>query len=67
MKIQEAREMTIKELSARKNELEHEAFNLRIQQQGGQLEKPHLLKTIRRDIARLSSAITEKSKAAAAK
>ena len=67
MKIQEARELTIKELSSRKNELEHEAFNLRIQQQGGQLEKPHLLKTIRRDIARISSAISEKSKAAAAK
>ena len=67
MKIQEAREMTIKELSSRKNELEHEAFNLRIQQQGGQLEKPHLLKTIRRDVARISAAITEKSKAAAAK
>jgi len=59
--------MTIKELSSRKNELEHEAFNLRIQQQGGQLEKPHLLKTIRRDVARISAAITEKSKAAAAK
>jgi large subunit ribosomal protein L29 len=67
MKIQEARELTIKELSSRKNELEHESFNLRIQQQGGQLEKPHLLKTIRRDIARISSAISEKSKATAAK
>jgi large subunit ribosomal protein L29 len=67
MKIQEARELSLKELAARKNELEHEAFNLRIQQQGGQLEKPHLLKTIRRDIARISSAITEKTKAAAAK
>jgi large subunit ribosomal protein L29 len=66
MKIQEARELTIKELTVRKNELEHEAFNLRIKQQGGQLEKPHLLKTIRRDIARISSAITEKSKAPAA-
>jgi large subunit ribosomal protein L29 len=67
MKIQEAREMSLKELVSRKGELEHEAFNLRIQQQGGQLEKPHLLKTIRRDIARISSAITEKSNAAAAK
>ena len=65
MKIQEAREQTIKELAARKNELEHESFNLRIQKQGGQLEKPHLLKTIRRDIARIETAITEKSKAAA--
>lgn len=67
MKIQEAREMSLKELVARKAELEHEAFNLRIQQQGGQLEKPHLLKTIRRDVARISSAISEKSKTATAK
>lgn len=65
MKIQEARELTVKELAARKNELEHEAFNLRIQQQGGQLEKPHLLQEIRRNIARLSTVLTEKSKAAA--
>jgi ribosomal protein L29 len=66
MKIQEAREMTIKELVARKNELLHEAFNLRIQQQGGQLEKPHLLKQNRRDVARIETVITEKTKAAAA-
>ncbi len=65
MKIQEARELTVKELAARKNELEHEAFNLRIQQQGGQLEKPHLLKEIRRDIARLSTVLTEKTQAPA--
>lgn len=64
MKIQEIREMSVKELASRKNELEHEAFNLRIQRQGGQLEKPHLLTTIRRDIARISTALTEKSKAA---
>ncbi len=67
MKIQEIREMSAKELASRKNELEHEAFNLRIQRQGGQLEKPHLLTTIRRDIARISTALTEKTKAAAAK
>lgn len=64
MKIQEIREMSVKELASRKNELEHEAFNLRIQKQGGQLEKPHLLTVIRRDIARISTALTEKSKAA---
>lgn len=56
--------MSLKELVARKNELQHEAFNLRIQQQGGQLEKPHLLKANRRDVARIETAITEKTKAA---
>ena len=65
MKIQEVRELTVKELVARKSELQHEAFNLRIQQQGGQLEKPHLLRTIRKDVARIESVITEKTKAAA--
>ncbi len=63
MKMQEAREMTVKELAARKRELQHEAFNLRIQKQGGQLEKPHLLRVIRRDVARIETAITEKSAA----
>jgi large subunit ribosomal protein L29 len=63
MKMQEAREMTVKELAARKRELQQEAFNLRIQQQGGQLEKPHLLRAIRRDVARIETAITEKSSA----
>jgi large subunit ribosomal protein L29 len=61
MKIQEIREMTVKELLNRKRELQQEAFNLRIQQQGGQLEKPHLLKSSRRDIARIETAITEKT------
>lgn len=61
MKIQEIREMTVKELVSRKRELQQEAFNLRIQQQGGQLEKSHLLRVIRRDIARIETAITEKS------
>ncbi len=67
MKIQEAREMTLQELAARKREFQQEAFNLRIQQQGGQLEKPHLIKEIRRNVARLEAAIVEKSKAATAK
>lgn len=66
MKIQEAREMTLQELNARKREFQQEAFNLRIQQQGGQLEKPHLIREIRRNLARIESAITEKSKAATA-
>ncbi len=67
MKIKEIREMTIKELIARKNELQHEAFNLRIQQQGGQLEKPHLLRANRRDVARIETVISEKTAAANAK
>lgn len=65
MKIAEVKELTIKELEARKRELRHEAFNLRIQQQAGQLEKPHMLRELRRDAARVESVLTGKRKAAA--
>jgi large subunit ribosomal protein L29 len=64
MKIAEIKELTIKELEARKRELRHESFNLRIQQQGGQLEKPHMLRTLRRDAARIESVLTQKREAA---
>jgi large subunit ribosomal protein L29 len=65
MKIADIKELTIKELEARKRELRHESFNLRIQQQGGQLEKPHLLRSLRRDAARIESVLTQKRQAAA--
>jgi large subunit ribosomal protein L29 len=40
MKIKEIRELSPKDLAARKHELREESFHLRIQQQSGQLEKP---------------------------
>jgi len=64
MKIAEIKEFTLKELEARKREIRQEIFNLRIQQQGGQLEKPHMLRTLRRDAARVESVLTQKRKTA---
>jgi large subunit ribosomal protein L29 len=63
MKIAEVKELTIKELETRKRELRQEVFNLRIQQQAGQLEKPHMLRSLRRDAARVDTVLTEKRKA----
>ncbi len=60
MKIAEIKELTAKELVARKRELREEAFNLRIQQQSGQLEKPHMLRTLRRNIARIETVLSRK-------
>ena len=50
----------------RKRELRNETFHLRIQQQGGQLENPSQLRSIRREVARIETVINEKKKAAAA-
>jgi len=67
MKIAEIKELTIKELEARKREIRQETFNLRIQQQGGQLEKPHLLSDLRRNAARLETVLSQKKAAQSAK
>ena len=64
MKIKELRESTVEELSARRRELKQEALNLRIQQQSGQLENPSRFKLIRREIARIETIITDRSRAA---
>jgi large subunit ribosomal protein L29 len=66
MKNKEIRELTREELATRKRELREESFHLRIQQQSGQLEKPSTLRDIRREIARVETVLTQKTKAAAA-
>ncbi len=67
MKIKEIQELTAKELLARKRELKEEIFNLRIQQQSGQLEKPHLIRAARRNIARIETVLTRKTAEASKK
>ena len=66
MTLDEIRELTPTEIASRKKELRQEIFHLRLQQQAGQLEKPHLLRTLRREIARLETVLTVKTKASQA-
>ena len=66
MKNKEIRELTREELATRRRELREESFHLRIQQQSGQLEKPSTLRDIRREVARIETVLTQKTKAAAA-
>jgi len=47
------------ELSAKSRDLRHEMFNLRLAQASAQLEKPARLRTLRRDIARLETRISQ--------
>ncbi|MGD0208694.1 MAG: 50S ribosomal protein L29 [Verrucomicrobiota bacterium] len=59
MKFLEMKDMTLVELSAKSRDLRHEMFNLRLQQASAQLEKPARLRTLRRDIARLETRISQ--------
>ncbi|MEA3186868.1 MAG: large subunit ribosomal protein [Chthoniobacter sp.] len=64
MKIKEIRELSEHELQARKRELRQESFHLRLQQQSGQLEKPSQIKSIRREVARVETVLTQKKRKA---
>jgi large subunit ribosomal protein L29 len=59
MKFSEMKDMTLVELSAKSRDLRQEVFNLRLQQAGAQLEKPARLRTLRRDVARLETRISQ--------
>ena len=65
MKFSEMKDMTLVELSAKSRDLRHEMFNLRLQQASAQLEKPARLRTLRRDIARIETRITQLRRKAA--
>ena len=60
MNATELREKNINELNSEKLELLREQFNLRMQKGTGQLTRSHLLKDVRRNIARINTVINEK-------
>ena len=61
MKISDPKikDATLVELSALSRDLRHEMFTLRLQQASSQLEKPARLRTLRKDIARVETRISQ--------
>ena len=60
MKIKEIKEKSSDELVIQKRTLRQENFNLRLQQQGGQMERPSRLRDIRREVARIETVLSER-------
>ena len=61
MKANEIRELTAEELSAKLKELKTELFNLRFQHAINQLENPHRIVEVNRDIARVMTILQQKN------
>ncbi len=59
MKASELREKSVAELKEEVLNLLQEQFNLRMQRAAGQMSKPHRMKQIRRDIARIKTILRE--------
>ena len=53
------KDMTLVELAAKGRDLRQEVFHLRLQQASAQLEKPARLHTLRRDIARIETRMSQ--------
>ena len=62
MKPSEIKAMTVDELTQKEYDLRKELFNLRFQQATGEIENPMRIRTVRKNIARVLTARSEKSK-----
>ena len=67
MKIKEIIEMSTDELLTKKRDLRQESLHLRLQQQSGQLEQPSRLRLLRRDVARIETVLSKRTKEIAKK
>lgn len=59
LKAEELRTKSVDELKKQLLELRKEQFNMRFQKSGGQLENTAQIRTVRRDIARVKTVITQ--------
>ncbi|MFP4281682.1 MAG: 50S ribosomal protein L29 [Opitutales bacterium] len=66
LNVKDLRENSVAELEKTLRESREELLKTRLSKRTGQLEKPHLLKELRRDIARLETTLTAKKREAAA-
>ncbi|HEY8352336.1 MAG TPA: 50S ribosomal protein L29 [Sphingomonadales bacterium] len=64
VKAAEYREMTVEALASRVKDLEMKLFNDRLKAGMGKLENTSSLRTLRKDIARAKTVLTEKAKKA---
>lgn len=60
VKTSEIRKMTTEEINKKIVETKEELWNLRFSAQTGSLEKPHRIKELRHDIARMKNILNER-------
>ena len=61
MKVKEIRELSTEQLETKLTELNRELFNLRFQHAINQLDNPHKITDVKRDIARVMTVLHEKN------
>lgn len=62
VKTKDLRAMSLDELEAKLIEAKKEQFNLRIQQSTGQLQNTAVIRSVRREIAKINTLLAERKK-----
>ena len=62
VKTKDLRAMSIDELEAKLLECKKEQFNLRVQQSTGQLQNTAVLRSVRREVAKINTLLSERKK-----
>jgi large subunit ribosomal protein L29 len=60
MKAKELKELTKEELAKKKRDVKEELFNLRFQHSTAQLENTARMNTLKKDVARIETVLSEK-------
>ena len=60
MKMTDIRKLTTEELNKKLDEIKKELFNLKFSAATGNLEKPHRIKELRHDVAKIKTVIRER-------
>ncbi len=66
MNTKDIRELSVAEIEKKIRDSRAELVQLRLRKQTGQVEKPHLLRELRRELARLQTILKDKKAAEAA-
>lgn len=61
MKMSEVKELSVLEINKKIRELGAELLQLQVRKQTGQVEKPHMIKSLKRDRARLLTQLRQSS------
>ncbi len=61
MKVEEIRKLTDEELNTKITEAKKELFELRLKQSTGSLDKPHQIKALRKQVARMKTILKERT------
>jgi large subunit ribosomal protein L29 len=60
VKVREVRDLGTEELKQKERDLVEELFKLRIRLSSGQLESPAMMRSVRKDIARIKTVLRER-------